>query len=213
MTVSLPAWLRKVPWGRLALLFLGLLLPLLVVGEIAEDLLEGRRFAFEAPWLLALHAHATPALDRVAVTLSLVGGVTVIAPVSAALLAGLWWRCRSRAPYFAAAVAGAAGLDLILKLVFHRPRPELWPRLVPESDASFPSGHAMYSAAFVTAVILLVWPTRLRWPALVLGTLFSLAVGLSRLYLGVHFPTDVLAGWLGGLAWAVGTSLLLLRRR
>lgn len=67
-----------------------------------------------------------------------------------------------------------------------------------EISPSFPSGHAMYSAAFVTA------------PGL--GALFSPVVGLSRLDLGVHSPTDVLAGWLAGPAWATGTSLSPLRR-
>ena len=108
-----------------------------------------------------------------------------------------------------ASVAGAAALTGVMKLVFHRPRPELWPRLVTESGASFPSGHSMYSAAFVVALILLAWPTRWRWPALVAGTVFTLVVGWSRVDLGVHYPTDVLAGWLSGTAWVLGVYSLL----
>ena len=67
----------------------------------------------------------------------------------------------------------------------------------------------MYSAAFVTALILLAWNTRFRWLTLVLGTLFTLIVGWSRVDLGVHYPTDVLAGWLTGLAWVLGVYGLL----
>ena len=96
-----------------------------------------------------------------------------------------------------AAVAGAAALIGAMKLVFQRPRSELWPRLVTKSGASFPSGHSMCSAAFVSALILLAWPTPWRWPGLVAGTIFTLVVGWSRVNLGVHYPTDVLAGSVG----------------
>lgn len=197
---------RRRPLRPVALLrlFLGILLPLLVVGFIAEEVLEQERIAFEAPFLLALHAHVTPALDRLALLLTTLGGATVIAPISAVILLFLWLRQRPLALFWGVSVAGAAALNLVMKLLFHRPRPELWPRLVQEHDASFPSGHSMYSAALVTALILLAWRTPYRWLALVLGVAFSGAVGLSRLYLGVHYPTDVVCGWLTGLAWVLG---------
>lgn len=67
----------------------------------------------------------------------------------------------------------------------------------------------MYSAAFVTALILLAWPSRFRWPVLILGVLFTLVIGWSRVDLGVHYPTDVLAGWLTGAAWVLGVYGLL----
>ncbi len=192
-------------------LFLGVLLPLLIFGEIAEDLLEKERFAFETPFLLALHANATPATDRLALLISTVGGASIIAPVSLLILAVLWMYQRRSALFFGVAVAGAALMNLLLKFAFQRPRPELWPRLVHETDASFPSGHSMYSAAFVTAIILLLWHTRYRYLALVLGVFFSFSVGWSRLYLGVHYPTDVLCGWLAGFSWVMGTRLLIPR--
>lgn len=190
-------------------LFLGILLPLLIVGFIAEEVLEQERIAFEVPFLLALHSHATPALDRLALLFTNVGGASVIAPASALILLFLWLKRRSLALFWAVSVAGASVLDLVMKLIFHRPRPELWPRLVQEQDFGFPSGHSMYSAAFVTALILLAWRTPFRPLVLVLGVLFSGAVGWSRLYLGVHYPTDVLAGWLSGLAWVLGVYSLL----
>ena len=104
-------------------------------------------------------------------------------------------------------------LTLLLKLALPRQRPNLWPRLVSESDASFPSGHAMYSLALVLGVLLLCWSLprfrRWRWAALGAGLAFSLLVGVSRLYLGVHYPSDVLAGWLTALIWVPGIFLLL----
>ncbi|GAA5512435.1 hypothetical protein Dcar01_01149 [Deinococcus carri] len=195
---------RRVRPVALLRLFLGILLPLVMVGFIAEEVLEQERIAFEVPFLLALHSSATPLLDRLALLFTTAGGVGVIAPVSALILLGLWLKKRSLALFWGVSVAGAAALDLVMKLIFHRPRPELWPRLVQEHDFGFPSGHSMYSAAFVTALILLTWRTPLRPLVLVLGVLFSGAVGFSRLYLGVHYPTDVLAGWLSGLAWVLG---------
>ncbi|WP_157452045.1 phosphatase PAP2 family protein [Deinococcus aquatilis] len=185
-------------------LFLGIVLPLLLVGWVAEDLLEGQSFAFEQPFLLALHRFATPQLDQLALLFSTVGGVSVIAPLSALILVALWFKQHRLAAFWTLGVAGAAALNVVMKLLLHRTRPELWPRLVQEHDASFPSGHSMYSAAFVTALILLTWRTPYRWPALVLGIGFSGAVGVSRLYLGVHYPTDVLCGWLTGVAWVLG---------
>ncbi|WP_161880798.1 phosphatase PAP2 family protein [Deinococcus alpinitundrae] len=199
--------------AQLLRLFLGILLPLLIVGLIAEDVLEKARFAFETPLLLRLHSVASPALDQLAITLTTIGGVGVIAPLSALILAFLWWKFRPQALFWAVSVAGAAALDFILKLIFNRPRPELWPRLVPESDAGFPSGHSMYSMAFVVALMLLAWRIPFRPLVLVLGVLFTLAVGWSRLYLGVHYPTDVLAGWLSGLAWVLGVYSTTVRRQ
>ena len=224
MPLSLNASARSVRPVALIRLLLGVLLPLIVVGALGEDVLEKQRFAFESPLMLWLHAHSTPALDHFAVLMAYVGGFQVIAPFSAVLLVLLWRRSRPAARFFAVAVLGAALLNGVMKFAFHRPRPELWPRLMQEHGASFPSGHSMYSAAFVTALILLVpyrsarpssapplsaRPSRFRWPATILGASFTLLVGWSRVDLGVHYPTDVLAGWLSGVAWVLGTYGLL----
>lgn len=212
MAASLTDTLRHVRWTRVALLFFAVLIPLLIVGAIAEDLLEQQRFAFEAPLLLAIHARAMPAFDHLAVALNYVGGWQGMAPLSALILAWLWLRSHTSALFFLIGVGGAALLSYVMKFAFHRPRPELWPRLVTEPSASFPSGHAMVSAALVVALMFLAWRTPYRWPAVVLGTLWTLVVGFSRLYLGVHYPTDVLVGWLAGTAWVAGAHLISVRR-
>jgi undecaprenyl-diphosphatase len=110
------------------------------------------------------------------------------------------------------AVAGGAILSALLKAVFERPRPELVAHLVSVSSASFPSGHAMNSAVtYLTLGSLLAKSEKSRPVRIYLvsvAVFLTLLVGFSRIYLGVHWPTDVLAGWCVGSTWAIGCSLL-----
>jgi undecaprenyl-diphosphatase len=115
------------------------------------------------------------------------------------------------ASYLALVMAGSAGLNLTAKLLWHRVRPALWEDIPPHSDFSFPSGHATYSLTFVLALILINWGSPKRPWLLALGGLFALAIGVSRVYLGVHFPSDIFGGWLLAIAWAVGLYQLMFR--
>jgi undecaprenyl-diphosphatase len=105
------------------------------------------------------------------------------------------------------ATLGGRFLNVFLKEVFSRPRPDLALRLTEVASASFPSGHAMDSATIylTTAAILarLVEPLALKVYVLVLAILLSFVAGVTRVYLGVHYPSDVLAGWTAGLGWAL----------
>ncbi len=104
------------------------------------------------------------------------------------------------------ATAGGEVLNVLLKELFDRPRPDIAFHLTKVETPSFPSGHAMESAViyFTLAALLarLVEPRPLKVYFLCLAALFSLLVGVSRVYLGVHYPSDVLAGWTAGLAWS-----------
>jgi undecaprenyl-diphosphatase len=106
-----------------------------------------------------------------------------------------------------AAIAGGLVLNLVLKTAFDRPRPELVPALMRVSTASFPSGHALLSAVvYLTLGALmarLVGSRKLKIYILCVAQFLTFLVGLSRMYLGVHYPTDVLAGWTVGLVWAI----------
>lgn len=185
-------------------------LPLLGVGLIAEDLLEKERFQFEEPLMTWIHAHATPALTSVAVFLHHFGGPYVMVPVFLLLAAWLWQRKeRHLANFTLFALAGAGILNAAMKLIFNRARPELWTRIVTEGGASFPSGHSMFAAALSTVLVLLAWRTRWRLLALTLGLAYTLLMLYSRMLLGVHYPTDVLAGALSGTAWTYGVYRLM----
>jgi undecaprenyl-diphosphatase len=116
-------------------------------------------------------------------------------------------RRRSAALLVAVSVGGGTALSSLLKLGFQRPRPDLVPHAVEVYTASFPSGHAMLSAVtYLTlgALLMRVQPLwRVKFYILALAVLATLLVGTSRVYLGVHWPTDVLAGWCVGAFWAL----------
>lgn len=105
------------------------------------------------------------------------------------------------------AMGGGQGLNALLKGFFERPRPELALRLTEVNSTSFPSGHAMDSAViYLTLAALLarlVKERALKLYFLGLALLLTVVVGFTRIYLGVHYPSDVLAGWIAGLAWAL----------
>lgn len=216
--VSLPDLMREARFAarflvkyrrRLLLLFVGLLLPLWGFAELAEDVHEGEGFAFDVPLLQFAHAAANAGLDRVLVVVTHLGYEWFVVPFDVLLVLFLAWKRRVREGLFAAlALGGAALLNIATKQVFARARPELWISLAPEASFSFPSGHAMGSMTLAWVAVLLAWRTRWRWPVLLLAVPFALLVGISRVYLGVHFPSDILAGWAAASMWAVAGFLV-----
>jgi undecaprenyl-diphosphatase len=141
------------------------------------------------------------------------GGVTVLTLVTLAVCGflALVRHFRSLLLVLGSTVGGAV-LNSTLKALFARPRPVVVPHLAEAYAPSFPSGHAMLSAiVYLTLGALLAQLTERRWlKAYVLGVavLLSFLVGLSRVFLGVHYLTDVLGGWMAGLAWALFTALV-----
>ena len=200
--------------GRLALLFAGVLLPLWLFAELADEVHELEELVFDDALLLWLNGLAGPRLDAFFVFLSRIGYAWGVVPFDIALsLALLAWKRWREAAFAIVALAGSALLNLSAKQFFQRDRPSLWESIAPESTFSFPSGHAMGSMTLAAVLVLLCWHTRWRWPILAAALAFTGLVGLSRLYLGVHYPSDVLAGWAAGLAWVAGSYLVLFRRR
>lgn len=134
-----------------------------------------------------------------------IGILTLITLIAAGFLA--LQRKRHTAVYLLVATGSGILMSSLLKLVFSRPRPDLVPHATNVYTSSFPSGHSMMSAVtFLTIGALLAGAqTGLRLKAYLLGVaaLLTLLVGVSRVYLGVHWPTDVLAGWTAGAAWAL----------
>ena len=190
-------------------LLLGLVAPWVVFVHVAEDVWEHGGFIGDKRILAFLHAHATPWLDRLALALTAAGDPLPMGLLAVAITLGLaGWGRRPQAWFFGLSVGGAMGLNLLVKGLFARPRPALWVSLKPAFYYSFPSGHAMGAAAVVAALGFLFWQHRSHWLAWVLGSLFVLGVGWSRVYLGVHYPSDVLAGWTGSVGWVAALHIL-----
>lgn len=190
-------------------LFAGVFVPLAIFGVLAEDVWLHEGFGWDTTILLAVHRHASPALDRAALLLTNLGAPTLMIGCTVLVLAFLAFRRRIVAAIFVAlAVGGASTLNLLAKLLFQRHRPTLWPQLTPETDYGFPSGHAMVTLAVLVAFITLLWPTRWRWFALLAGVGFAFLVGSSRIYLGVHYPSDVIAGWCAAIVWVCGVRVI-----
>lgn len=198
-------------WRSLLLLLIGVYLPLLVFGSLAMVILENQGgFPWDEPILLAVHKTAQAQLDVFAVTLTKFGvfwGVFPVATItSVVLLRQRRWRSLI---YLFITLLGSYFINRAAKVLLHRIRPHLWNSLSPQLDYSFPSGHAMSSMTLIAVLIILTWGTRWRWLFVVFGSLFVVAIGWTRLYLGVHFPSDILAGWMISLAWSIGVSLIL----
>ncbi|MDP9012642.1 MAG: phosphatase PAP2 family protein [Pseudomonadota bacterium] len=205
-------FLREHGW-RMLLWFVCLLLPLWGFSSLVGEVHKKAVFPFDAPLLNALHAWATPTLDRFFVLVSRVGYLWGVVPLDAVVLIFLVVRRRFRdGLFFGIAVIGSGVLNIVAKNHYARLRPDLWISLTPESTYSFPSGHAMGSSTLGMAMVLLCWPTRGRFPVIALSLGFVLLVGISRVYLGVHYPSDILAGWTAAIAWTLGMYLLVDRK-
>lgn len=190
---------------RLLLLFVGLLLPMWGFLELADEVREAEPFPFDEPLLLLAQEMARQGLDQWFLLFSKLGYAYGVVPFDIALVVALAWRRRFRESIFAAvALGGSALLNLATKRLFARERPSLWESIAPEATYSFPSGHAMGSMTLAAVLVLLAWPTRWRWWVIGAMAFFVAMVGLSRIYLGVHYPSDILAGWAAALVWAVG---------
>jgi undecaprenyl-diphosphatase len=152
-------------------------------------------------------------LEEIGRDLTALGGVAVLTLLTLFVVGYLLLVRKPRAAAFVAvAVSGAAALSLALKGVFERPRPDLVPHLSYVTSSSFPSGHSMLSASvFLTLGALLARQEEsliLKAYFLIVALSVTFLVGFSRVYVGVHWPTDVLGGWAAGSAWAAGCWLL-----
>jgi undecaprenyl-diphosphatase len=210
---------RRILRDRTELLILGALGVaaglVLAFGRIAEEVLEGDSAAFDRIILLALRNPADlsdplgpPWFEEGTRDITALGSYSVISLVVGAVAVYLLMvRKRRAAVWLLASVIGGAALSTVLKIGFDRPRPDIVAHAARVFTASFPSGHATLSAvAYLTlgALLASVAPSHgQRLYFLALALLITVVIGITRVYLGVHYPTDVLAGWCFGSAWAI----------
>jgi undecaprenyl-diphosphatase len=198
-----------------------LLVILLVAGaiwsfaELADEVMEGDSLGFDRAVLLALRSPADPAeplgprwLQETMRDFTALGGMAVLTMMTIAVAGYLVLTGKSRAALdVCVAIGTGILLSSLLKYGFDRPRPDLVPHGSYVYTTSFPSGHSMMSAVvYLTlgALIARVEPgMRIKAYVLSVAVFLTVLIGVSRVYLGVHWPTDVLAGWVVGAAWAL----------
>jgi undecaprenyl-diphosphatase len=188
--------------------------------RLAAEIWEGESFAFDRWLLLALRTSADPTvpigpdwLRRALIDITSLGGTPVLTLITIAGTAYLLVaRKAATALFLVLAIAGGGIMSTLLKLLFARERPDLVHHLVEVTNASFPSGHAMNSAiVYLTlgALLARTEPSKaIRLYLIGLAIFLTLIIGFSRVYLGVHWPSDVAAGWSVGCAWAIICSLI-----
>ncbi|RCJ34104.1 hypothetical protein A6770_17395 [Nostoc minutum NIES-26] len=198
-------------WRSLLLLLIGVYLPLQVFEILAVKIWQNAGgFPWDVPILWTVHSTANPQLDILAVMLAKFGSFWTALPILSAIALILLFQKRWRTlAYLLTTSIGSAIINRTAKEFMHRVRPNLWESSAPEFDFAFPSGHAMTSMTLVVILLVLTWASPWRWLLFAFGSLYVVAVGWCRLYLGVHFPSDVLAGWMVALAWTIGVSLII----
>jgi undecaprenyl-diphosphatase len=188
---------------------------LALAAHIVEEVAEGDTLRSDRAILLALRHADDPSrpigpswLMQTAIDLSALGGFTVLwifGVVAAGYL--ILHQRRAAAVWLSASLIGASLFDAGLKSYFHRARPNVVPHLAEVSTSSFPSGHAMISAAAYLSVALMLAETDPRRVGrvylLIVACVLVVMIGCSRVFLGVHWPSDVAAGWCFGSLWAL----------
>lgn len=170
--------------------------------EIAEDVWEGERLRGDTRIMLAIHQLSAPWLDKVMLAISWIGYPGVLGLVIISVL-WLWWRgWRGEAMALLVSFMGTVFLSQWLKMLFARPRPAVFPPVIVVGGYSFPSFHAMDSIGFYGFIAYLLWRHKQRGWA-VLSLLFALLVAFSRIYLGVHYPSDILGALTVSTVWVM----------
>jgi undecaprenyl-diphosphatase len=189
-------------------------------GVVADEVSEGSTLALDNAILLALREPNDPSnplgppwLEEAARDITSLGSPTILGILVAAFVGYLFLTGRKwTAGFLATSVVGGAIVSTVLKLLFDRPRPDI-PGVTRVFSASFPSGHAALSAVVYLALGAILSDMTSQRPAKVflygVALFLTLIVGMSRVYLGVHFPSDVVAGWSLGAAWALLTHIAL----
>lgn len=202
---------RTLPW-RTLIHFAIAAAATLLFAELAEEVIEGEYDAIDRAMALAIHGIATPVLDHVMITITQLGSGPMLALAVTATAVWLWRAGHRRTTLILISNAVVSQLVVfVLKVYVQRPRPTLFDVITRPETWSFPSGHSLSAMAIYGSIAAVIVTFRRRHRALVLAAaaLLIAAIGFSRVYLGVHWPLDVLAGFAAGVPLVVATVHLL----
>jgi len=209
--------------GREPIVLLGLLIVVLCSWgfiELSDEVMEGDTDAFDR-WAVRSLRNPTDLSDpigpvwmtEVGRDITALGGVSVLM-LSIAAATGFLAISRDYRTMMVLLIStlSGVGISLLMKHWFDRPRPDFVPHLSQVYTSSFPSGHSMLAAVVYLTLAVMIAPALrhfwLRFYVIATAVLITVLVGCSRVYMGVHYPTDVLAGWTAGLVWAIGCWLI-----
>jgi undecaprenyl-diphosphatase len=162
--------------------------------------------AWDVSLMRSIHRLSTPWLDTVMKGITWTASTAAVA-LAVGIILRLWRRHRLKALMLSLAFIGSVIMSNLLKLLFARPRPDVFPPLSIEHSYSFPSGHTSTAVAFYGLLAVLLWRAHHRGWALLSGAWVG-AVAFSRIYLGVHYPSDVLGSLALGLLWIFAVILV-----
>lgn len=180
--------------------------------KLAASVVKGNAFYWDAPLMLKLHTLSRPWLDQVMLGITHTGGALTVV-VFAGLL--YWLHRRGERSLFWGAVVsflGAVSLNGLLKTFFARPRPDVFPPLTAVHTYSFPSGHTVAAISLYGFLAFAFWQAGQKWRA-ALPAVWVLLIALSRVYLGVHYPSDVIGALTFGGIWLLGMIYWLIMSR
>jgi undecaprenyl-diphosphatase len=185
---------------------------LFVFGWLAEEMFEGDTRQFDAFVRTAVHQLATPGLTRLVQVFSFLGSIAAVTAMCLVVVCvSLYFRHARTAALLAITMLGVAALDVALKHAFHRPRPVAFFGATP-SSYSFPSGHALGSLCFYGILAAILAPRArgrgAKFCVWMVAVLLVGMIGFSRIYLGVHYPSDVIAGYCAAAAWVGAVGFL-----
>jgi undecaprenyl-diphosphatase len=191
-------------------------LGLLLLLSLSSAVFLKHIFPADTAILLAIHQLSQPALDTLMIAITQLGNPSFTVPLACIVLALTWMqRHRLEAYFFAINCLGGVVFSTGLKVFFGKVRPALWTSPIHETTFSYPSGHALGSVVLYGFLAYLLGVKLPRTKGLIYGGAIALclAIGFSRLYLGVHWPTDLLGGYLIGTLWTSCCILVLQRKK
>lgn len=195
---------KSLIWGLLISVLL-----LATFAKLSEDLLYNELGTFDRVISEYIRGFATPGLTRISIIITNIGSAYIEIGLMFVVGAFLLFRFKHtwETVLLVISLSGAWLLNTILKELFHRARPDIV-HLVKAGGYSFPSGHAMVAAAFYSVIGYLLWlnlrnRSKPSWYVVVFTIALISAIGISRIYLGVHFASDVIAGYAAGGVWAI----------
>lgn len=198
-----------------------LLMFCLLFGKFAEDMVEKELHAFDFSIITWVQSFISPQLTRVMKFFTFIGSIKVIAFFFVlSLILMVWNKKKWEAAFLLFALSGSVTFNIILKLIFHRERPTIHP-LIKETGYSFPSGHSMQSFVFYSIIGYFLFLFFKKKAAKVVSVVLPIGlifmIGMSRIYLGVHYPSDVIASFAAGGTWLliclIGLRVIIERKK